>query len=242
MPRAAPRAALDYDLLAELLSALAYPMRLRLLQQLRFPHTLRDIRVSPGKLEAGGNPARPAAKPSVLRHLDRLVDAGLVRSEEVEQQGRRVPSYVVNAQRLYALTEDVRRLSVLYAHLGPGAEATGTLQEAGPGEEATGRRMVLVHGVYEGHAYALDAASQQEGRWVIGRKPGLAVSLDYDPYVSLENTAVEASGEGHSVTDLAGSKNGTSVNWRRMPRGSTRALRAGDVVGVGRSLLLFMPT
>lgn len=148
---------------------------------------------------------------------------------------------MVNAQRLYALTEDVRRLSVLYAHLGPGAEATGTLQDAGAEEEVTGRRMVLVHGVYEGHAYALDGATMTDGRWLIGRKAGLAVSLDYDPYVSLENAAVEARGEGHVLTDLPGSKNGTAVNWRRMPRGSTRPLRAGDIVGVGRSLLLFMP-
>ena len=97
-----------------------------------------------------------------------------------------------------------------------------------------------MHGVYEGKAFALDRASAQDGRWVIGRKRGLAVALDYDPFVSTENAATTHQGGRYAVTDL-GSKNGTSVNWTPLPSGGSRVLKPGEVIGVGRSLLSFLP-
>lgn len=236
-PRQAP---VDYETLAEFLSALAYPMRLELLDLLRFPHTLAEIRLSPHRVEPGGNPDRPAAKQTILGHLDKLIDAGLVRTEEVEQQGRQVPSYTVNPQKLYALTEEMRRLSVRYAGTGVGGDETGTLAPAAARERVEGPRLVLVHGVYEGKSFPLNPKTATDGRWVIGRRSALAVSLDYDPFVSLENTAVVESGGRHRVVDLEASKNGTSVNWAYLPRGGTRDLQTGDIIGVGRSTLLFL--
>jgi predicted component of type VI protein secretion system len=95
--------------------------------------------------------------------------------------------------------------------------------------------------VYEGRAYALDDATGPEGEWVIGRRKGLAVSLDYDPYVSNENSVVVRRDGAYWVRDVAGSKNGTSVNWEPLARGGQRRLDATDVIGVGRSLLAFAP-
>jgi DNA-binding transcriptional ArsR family regulator len=235
-PRQGP---VDYHSLAEFLTALGYAPRLELLDALRFPHTLAEIRLSPQKLEPGGNPDRPSSKPTIRGHLHKLVEAGLVRVEEVEQQGKLVPSYEANPQKLYALTEDLRRLTTRYGGLGPGKDATGTLAGQAERKEARGPRLVLVHGVYEGKVFPLEEATAQAGAWLVGRREGLAVSLDYDPYVSLENAAITRREGAYRVADLKASKNGTSVNWAPLARGGQRALESGDIIGVGRSMLVF---
>jgi DNA-binding transcriptional ArsR family regulator len=240
MPRSAPP--LDYDTLAEFLKALSYPARLELLDKLRFPKTASEIRLAPRRVQPGENPDRPSARPTVLGHLELLVEAGLVKDEEFEEHGHRVHRYVVNPMKLYGLTEELRRLSTMYAGRGGAGDATGTLAGAEDVAPATGPRLVLVHGVYEGKSFALAPGLAHDGGWVIGRKRGLPVCLDYDPYVSFENAVVEQRGGGFRVRDLTDSKNGTAVNWATLPKGGEGALEAGDIIGVGRSLLCFRPT
>lgn len=230
----------DYATLAEFLTAIGYPLRLELLEVLRFPHTLSEIRVHPHRREGGKATERPAARQTVQGHLDTLVKADLLRVERPEGGGRNAPSYVVNSLKLYELVEELRRLVVRYAGRGPPGEATGTLSPAAELEAEEGPRVVLVHGLYEGKSFPLDEASVREGRWVVGRRRDAAVSLEYDPFVSSENAALSEQDGAYAVTDL-GSKNGTSVNWWRLPKGASRALRSGDVIGVGRSLLVFVP-
>lgn len=226
------------DRLADHLSAIGYPVRLELLEILRYPRTLGEIRVAPQRVRGGG-PGRPAARQTVQHHLDKLVETGLLRVSKVERGGKVVPQYVVNVQKLYAMTEELRRLATRPA-LSPEMDATGTLSEKPTATPTEGPRLVLAHGAYEGRSFSLDAKASSEGRWVIGRKRGLAVCLDYDPYVSLENAALTLAEGGYLLTDLRTSKNGTSVNWVPLPRGGSRALRPGDMVGVGRSLLSFV--
>ncbi|HEV8360201.1 MAG TPA: FHA domain-containing protein [Candidatus Thermoplasmatota archaeon] len=234
------RQPVDYDGLAEFLDALAYPVRLELLDKLRFPHTLAEIKLSPRRVEPGGNPQRAASKSTVRDHLHKLVEAGLVREEEVPQAGKLVPRYEANPQRMYALSEDLRRLTVRYAGRGPGRDATGTIDPSvPPPPKLRGPRLVLVHGVYEGKTFPLDAATRRDGAWIVGRRHGIAVGLDYDPYVSLENSAIAERGGAYALTDLKGSKNGTSLNWGPLARGASEPLASGDVIGVGRSLLVF---
>jgi DNA-binding transcriptional ArsR family regulator len=230
----------DYASLAEFLAALGYQLRLELLDQLRFPHTLGELRVAPQRKEAGQAPERPAARQTVQGHLDRLVEADLVRVENVTQGGRTVPRYVVNSLKLYELTEELRRLVVRYAGRGPAGDATGTVASVAAGAAVHGPRLVLVHGVYEGKAFLLEDRTAEGGQWVIGRRRDAPIALDYDPFVSLENAVVTGRKDRFSVTDL-GSKNGTFVNWGQLPRASSHALKAGDVIGVGRSLLVFVP-
>ena len=231
---------LDYERLADHLAALAYPTRLELLDALRFPHTLSDIRVTPHRKEAGATPDRIVTRQTVQKHLDRLVDAEFVRTDPVEQEGRTVPSYIVNASRLYELTEEMRRLSLRYAGHGPAGDATGTIGHSAAPARHEGPRVVLVHGVYEGKVFALDRASGPEARWLLGRRRELPIALDYDPFVSQEHALLLSHGGRFSVTDL-GSKNGTHVNWTPLARGASQQLRSGDVIGVGRSLLSFVP-
>ncbi|HEV8361457.1 MAG TPA: FHA domain-containing protein [Candidatus Thermoplasmatota archaeon] len=235
-PRAAP---VNYARLAAFLEALHYPLRLELLDQLRMPKTLGDLKVAPHRT-LGGNPDRAAARETVRAHLEKLVEVGLVDVDTVQAEGRGVNRYAVNAQKLYELTEEIRRLSVIYAGRGGASDVTGTVSGSSAPVAVHGPRLVLVHGVYEGKAFPLSASTAPDGRWVIGRGKGLQVSLDYDPFVSVENTVIAERGGRHTVTDLPTSKNGTAVNWTLLEKGAAHELRPGDLIGVGRSLLLFL--
>lgn len=231
----------DYLRLAQFLDALAYPVRLELLHKLQFPQTVGEIEVTPHRRDERGSPERSLARQTVQGHLDKLMAAGLVVSEPVEQSGREVPVYRVEPSRLYALIEELRRLSVLYAGKGPGAEDTGTVSTRVQPQLVTGPRLVLIHGVYEGKAYPLDRSTMTDKRWTIGRDPEVPVALDYDPFVSSRNSVITRDRDGtFHITDLPDSKNGTTVNWVQLPEGGGQELRTGDVIGVGRSLLSFV--
>lgn len=244
-PHAAPMvrreapAPIDYDGLGEVLSALGYGTRLELLERLRVPHTVPEIVLTPRRQRGPGAPAKAAARQTVQFHVDKLVEAGLVRDELVEQDGRAVHRYAVNPQKLYSLVEELRRLSVMRAARDAAAEGTGTLRPSPAPRAAAGPRLVLVHGVYEGKSFPLAPQTARDGRWGIGRRKDSAVCLDYDPFVSVENAHVTLAQGRHHLTDEASSKNGTWLNWELLERGTTVALTPGDVVGVGRSLLCY---
>lgn len=241
VPDAPARFPPDYAGLADVLGALAYGARLELLDMLRFPHTAGEIRLNPHRHAAGANPDRAISKQAVQAHLDKLVDVGLVRVEQVTVEGRATNRYAANVQQLYSLVEDLRGLCVRYAGRGPVGSATGTLAAPAQPVEARGPRLTLVHGVYEGKAFPLTDETARDGRWVIGRQRLAPISLDYDPFVSGEHAFVSRVDGGFSVTDAPRSKNGTMLNWTPLPRGGTAALRPGDVVSVGRSHLVFAP-
>lgn len=227
-------------MLADALAALAYPARLELLDTLRFPKTLGEIRVGAPRAHAGAQPERPLARATVLGHLEILAEKELVRVDHVEQAGREIPRYAVNPPRLYALMEELRRLVVWHAGHGTASEATGTAGDAPEPPEDKGPRLVVVHGLYEGRSYALHDATAQEGRWIIGRDARAAVPLAYDPFVSQPHAAVDREGGGFTLVDLE-SKNGTRVNWRALPSGGRRRLQPGDILDIGRSRLSFLP-
>lgn len=96
-----------------------------------------------------------------------------------------------------------------------------------------------MQGSERGPAYALEARRATDGQWVIGRRPGLAVSLPSDPYVSRENAVVRRTGERFTVEDLPESTNGTRVNGAVLRKGKAHFLQPEDRVGVGQSTLLF---
>lgn len=241
MPDPARRPPVDYEGLTDFLNALAFPARLELLDVLRFPHSVGEIRLAPHRVHEGHNPDRAVARQTVQSHLDKLVEADLVRVREVEEEGRPVRQYVVNPLRLYAYVEELRRLTTMYAGSGPAGDATGTVDQEPRPDRVEGPHLVLVHGVYEGKAFPLTKETADlHGRWTVGRKRDLPVALDYDPFVSLENAVIAESGGAFTVTDVKESKNGTALNWRTLPSGGSEELRSGDVIGVGRSLLSFV--
>lgn len=235
------RAPVDHEALSEALAALAYPLRLELLEVLGVPLTLSEIRVRPRRGEGDDEPARAAAKQTVATHLEKLVDAGIVTRATTFEGGRATPTYAVDPQRLYAVTEDLRRLSMRHGGRGRPADETGTLADADARPVAKGARVVLVHGLYEGRAYPLDEARREGAGWTLGRRRDVAIALDYDPFVSGAHARIEPSGSGMRLVDMPDNKNGTTVNWRHLPRGGSAPLERGDVIGVGRSMLVFYP-
>lgn len=238
MPPSA-RAPIDHEALSEALAALAYPLRLELLEVLGVPLTLSEIKVRPRRRDADAEPAAAAAKQTVAAHLERLVEAGIVTRAASVEGGREVPTFAVDPQRLYAITEDLRRLSVRHSGRGRPADQTGTLVEPRARARAAGPRLVLAHGVYEGASYMLERARMEDGGWTIGRRWDAAVALDYDPFVSSAHARVEPDGRGMRLVDLPANKNGTMLNWDALERGGSALLARGDVIGVGRSLLIY---
>lgn len=223
----------DSARLAQILDALSSPVRLDLLKALRTPRTLGEIRLQPRR-GAGGD-GRAMSRVVVRRHLEKLLEIGVVRTQAKVRNGRRVPHYVVNHRQTFALTEELRRLALLRTEQ---SVTDGT--QPGPAPRTpvpAGASLTIVNGVYERRQFPLVA---QEGqRWSIGRDASCEICLDYDPFVSLHHAQVVAEGGSHWIVDLPSSRNGTDLNWERIPKGAAQPLAAGDVVCVGRSTLVF---
>lgn len=231
----------DVGKLEEYLKILAYANRLELLSLLRTPRTLEEIRLTPGPSQARDRPQRPISRQAVQSHLNRLVEAGLVRVGSAGRAGRKaVHEYVVDHARLFAVVEELGKLSALESLVPLDPYVTEGLPEARDRTWEEGAKLVLVHGVREGTAFPLRQGELKGERgWVIGRAPRAHVRLEYDPYVSLENAEVLPAGNAFKLLDLRTSKNGTFLNWGRLPVGGESALRSGDIIGIGRSLLVF---
>lgn len=235
MPEAEP---LDYDKLEHYLRALAYSSRLELLHHLRLPLALPDIRLQPRQSRPGENPDRSMSRQAIQDHLEKLLEIGVVVAREPEK-GKRGREYMVNPQRVYQITEEFRKISTITVGAPASRDATVVLGDTRAGELEPGPKLVLVHGLLEGKAYPLRRTDLHGERgWIIGRKPGLHVSLEYDPYVSLENSEIIPQANEYLLTDLRSSRNGTWLNWRRLDNDERAPLHSGDVVGVGRSLLV----
>ncbi|MBW3584235.1 MAG: FHA domain-containing protein, partial [Euryarchaeota archaeon] len=216
--------------------ALAYAIRLEILDKVRLPHALSEIRVAPLR-RTSGSKAGTASRQAVKHHLDRLIEADLVRLDPDAGEDR--PRYVVHPQRLYALTEELRSLSVNRVRYRTRKDVTETLRSGARTPRVEGPRLVLVHGVYEGQMYSLADEGGTKERWTIGRSEEADVRLTYDPFASMMNTYVLRHGDEHLVMDSGLSKNGTQLDWEPLQPNEAYPLRPGHVIGVGRSLLCF---
>jgi DNA-binding transcriptional ArsR family regulator len=214
------------------LDALASGTRLTILRAVRSPRRVRDIRVPGERGDAGATLARQ----TVRRHLESLVAAGIVIAREGERGDADAVEFIIDHQRLFALSEQVRDL----ARLRPGIEhdAVTVAQLGNAKDDVRGPLLLLVRGLDEGVMFPLHPSAQSR-EWRVGRRRGLAVALDYDPAVSGENSVIRWSEDAHHIEDVPGSRNGTSVNLRRLDPGESRRLAHGDIVGVGHSLLLY---
>jgi DNA-binding transcriptional ArsR family regulator len=225
--------------LVEALEVLASPVRLALLRETRSPKTLKEITIR--LPETGPQRKRPdsvLARQTVKQHLDRLVEVGIVVAREAKREYGATLEYVVSHQTLFLLSETFRSL----ARLRP-SELPESVTIAHPGvlppSAPPGPCLVLVKGLDEGRAFDLRPTDAKRQEWLVGRRRGIAVSLDFDPYVSTENARILWERGVHTVEDLPTSRNGTFHNFRPLPKGVPKALKHGDVVGVGRSLLLY---
>ena len=227
---AAPPSPQD-ESLAAALGALSSPTRLQILRALRTPRTLAEIHVRAPETD------RNIARQTVREHLNKLIQVGMVVTREVDRTYGDTVEFIANHQTIFALSEEVRGLSRVRPMLEPEA-ATVHAPSAERVVEMPGARLAIVKGLDEGTTFDL-RPNGPKSEWLIGRRRGVAVSLDFDPYVSSENSRITWNGRAHLIEDLQDSRNGTTVNFRRLSRGEPQALRHGDVVGVGRCLLVY---
>jgi DNA-binding transcriptional ArsR family regulator len=230
---APPAEASDPQRVARMLKALASPVRIELLRLLTAPRTLAEIRLRPGRRDQG-RAGRAMSSVTVRQHLGHLLEIGAIQVVPLTRDGRRRNHFLVHHRQLFALTEELRQL----ARIRPDVDLLldGTQPGPAPPPPQPGARLTLVNGAREGQVFPLRAPRQG---WLVGRRPDAEILLDYDPYVSLENTRVLRTADGFEVVDLPGSRNGTTLNWAPLPKGRPQALATGDVVGVGRSTLVF---
>jgi len=110
--------------------------------------------------------------------------------------------------------------------------ATGRgVPPAPPPEDGGGaaHELVIVGGPHAGRRFRL-----RPGEHLLGRDPTATVALD-DPALSRAHLRLRVAPEAVTLAD--GSRNGTLVEERLLPRGEERPLRAGEVVRAGRNLL-----
>lgn len=214
--------------LATTLAALANPVRLAILRELRTPRALGEIRV----LSDEEGAERPLSRQAVRQHLDRLLEVGAVGRMELGANH----AYVVEHRKLFSASEDLRSLAALRPLDEPPTSNTETMGSNGMGSPRHGPRLVLVRGLGEGTIYPLDDARDA---WTIGRRRELEIALDYDPFVSSENAIVRRAKDGGHTLEDTGSRNGTLHNFNRVPHDAPVKLRHGDVIGVGHTTLLY---
>jgi DNA-binding transcriptional ArsR family regulator len=230
----APSVPAEDLLLTRALGAMASPVRVAILRQLQTPRQLADIAVSTAK--AKGTRGATLARQTVKEHLGRLMEAGFVLAfGEEGANGKAV--YLLNHQRLYSTLEAFREL----ARLRPEREIDGPTAKVptATAPQVAGPALLLLKGLEEGRCFPLPPPGTGERTWVLGRARKAHVSLDFDPFVSLRNARIHCSGGAYSIVDLPESRNGTLVNFRALPKGEPTLLRNGDLIGLGKTLLLF---
>lgn len=219
--------ATDPEALVPYLKALGSPRRLEILRLLEEPHYLEEIASHLG-----------VARQTAREHLDRLVDAGFVEKVPGERETGSVTDYVAVPERLFAVLEDLRRVSgaIPATDRREGLRRRTEALDRDPDapDEPDLPRLVLVHGMRIGQTVRLEG----EGPWMIGRDPGAALSLDFDPFVSGKHAEIRRVAAGFEIQDLY-SSNGTYLEWEELPRGSASEIADGEVVQVGRTILLF---
>lgn len=224
------------EALADILQVLSNPARLGLLAQLQTPKSVGELTVPPSREDAGLQRERAMSRQSLERHLEILSDAGLVTWREGEGRARTVKHYVLNHTRLFAAVEELRALTRLRATVAT-PEATMDLQSAPTvdPESVKGPRLVLLRGVPEGRILELRREVE-----VLGRGSEATLRLDHDPFVSARHCVVRRAAHGFAVADEGTSRNGTLLNGRALGKDELAPMRRGNLLGVGRSLLLYL--
>ncbi len=218
------------------LASLANPARISILRKLCTPRFLKDLEVYvPSRDEPDHQ--RLLARQTVKEHLDRLVKEEIVVARTKKGDYGVATEYVVNQQRLYHLTEEFRSLARLRPPVHLNAE-TASVMVGRQTSKIQGPCLVLVKGVDEGRVFSLTGRDENK-EWVVGRNTDTDIVLDYDPFVSSKNSMLRSKRRGWTVEDLSESRNGTAVNFDLIPKGQPVALQHGDILGIGRSLLLF---
>ncbi|MDX1611750.1 MAG: FHA domain-containing protein [Candidatus Thermoplasmatota archaeon] len=230
------------DTLERDLKALSFANRLELLTQLREPKTLGDLVLTPAHEEEGGT--RTLTRQAIRHHLDKLVEAGMVRSRSGKgKDGRTRLEYVMDEAQVYAVAEALRAISAQGPQGAHQPESTQDFQTPGATQGAwpDGPKLVLAHGAQDLKVFQLQREDLEPPRgWIVGRDANAHVRLPYDPFVSGQSVEIipEQDG-GYRMMDLRTARNRSAHNGEPLPVGGEVSIEHGDMLRVGSSLLVF---
>ncbi len=237
----------DTERLSNVLSTLGNRQRLDILRQLTTPQNVGEVEAHREKKEDGGVREVPLTRQAKLSHIEKLKDVGLVDTRVAQGEGSHTKEYFTREDHLFMVLEEVRTLGNLAMDSGTGGVPDRTLvQEAEPetpDPEDALAQLILIRGIREGRLFPL-RSKKDPMQWYIGRERQVGdekvdVPLEYDLFISRKHAVITHEDDGFFLRD-AESLNGTSVNWSQELRGGEETrLEHGDVIGVGRSLLLF---
>lgn len=215
----------DYEYLGKALNALSNPLRLRLLG---FLTTWRYLEEIGSELKMSRQAAR--------KHLDLLLELGVIERRAGMRETGPVTEYILNPQALFLVHDEFEKLGSLRRRGDHAPGRTLPSAEGGRGPPPAGPAFHVVRGMETGRCIPLRHGERRA--WAIGRDPACEVVVAHDPYASARHAEVRYGPDGFALADL-GSTNGTQLNWAQLPREGQAALRHGDVVGVGKTLLVF---
>lgn len=217
--------------LKETFEALSNEKRVHLLDFLTVPKYMEEIASELG-----------ITRESARRHIDKLRDADLVEQRPGRRESGPVNEYVVVPQEMFRLAEALRETGVQESGEGrhldtaPGGSATVASREIDDPS------IIIAHGWELGKRIPLGGLGrgpdERSDDWEIGRADDAAVPLGFDPYVSEKHAAIRRDEDRLALRDLS-STNGTFVNGEELHSGEEHTLASGDVIEVGRSLLVF---
>lgn len=216
--------------LAEDLAALSNEQRLRMLHLLTRPRYAEELASD-----------LDMSRQSVLKHIEKLEERGFVRSMAGRRATGPVTEFVVVPQRLFAVGVQLGDLGKLEPEGGPQKRVVERTQMS-PGEEpspetgasAPGGHLLILSGPNTGTRFPLAGMA----RWTIGREDDRDLRITHDPFVSGNHAEVQVTPAGFVLVDVF-SSNGTFVNFKRLPRGGRVPIRNADVLGIGRTLLVY---
>lgn len=214
------------EAMAELFEALANPRRLRVLRYLTDPRYLREV-------ASEFDISRQAAH----HHLDKLAETGLLRRKKGSRETGPVTEYVLVPAALAIVHEALERVAGLPHSTPDRPGRTLTMHGSNVAVSQPSRRSLwVVRGLDAGTT--LDVGATDDGPWVMGRDRDCDLVLAGDPFVSARHAEVWMEEGDLRLGDLA-SENGTYHEGRRLDRREGVVLDHGDVVGLGRSVLLY---
>lgn len=243
-----PVEAVDTDRLSHVLSALGNKQRLDILRQLVTPKNVSEIKAFREEDKAGEEPRQvPLTRQAILSHIEKLEEVGLVGTRVAQKEGGHTKEYFLREEHLFTVLEEVRTLGNLamaaITETVPDRTLVRRSEPEQPEQADAIAHLILIRGIREGRVFPLHSKGDPL-QWWIGRERRVGdeeveVPLEYDLFISRKHALLKFEDKRFILRD-AESLNGTSVNWSKQLRGGQEAeLQNGDVIGVGRSLLLF---
>ncbi len=206
------------------------------LEALARPKTMRDVVVKRG----GSARGEPLSVQAIYEKKDALMEVGLVIEAGAAEGGAAL--FVIDRRAIHAMVRTLRRVAMIDAVQDAGVTAgvspsQGRTNSARSGPQACPVQpsLVCVDGVAVWSTYPL---ALRGGAITFGR--AAEARLPWDPTLSARHFTVQTDEAGWALRD-EGSRNGTFVDGRRVPPGTTERLRPGQLVTAGLNTFVLHP-